>query len=449
VVANRAPQFPLRISKRRTALTPLRPAARRCRCRFQRHPLVRPDRRCYARSRVPMLPEGRRGEQPRDPGALVPVADGHQGTPMQSSTVDVDSDHPNVIDEIVSLREWGTNTVYALPAVFASVSRFELRVGNLTDHAGESRTRLIHSRGKWLLENVVTGGTAIDREVVLEPGAEVRIGQRAFIAESIRSILLRRFMCRLLGWSPGQSTRVDDALRSIRTSVLHRTPLVPCGETDVAPIARSIHRRVLGIGCPFIMCDPRQRPREESARLAENCRTGADAVDSANGGTVCLRSQWLPRDEELIFAALQDPCRQLCVMVCSALQKPRCLVANQIVIPPLRSRMDELDRIIDEYVSDAAADLSIDSRIFLPEDRQWVRDNDSASLARVQRATRYTLALRASSNVSVAATCLEMTSTSLLNWLKRRATWPGRLSMSRLRQSDHAQRFLRDYRNDE
>ena len=122
---------------------------------------------------------------------------------MQSSMVDLDSGHPSVVDEIVSLREWGTSTACTLPAVFASVSRFELRVGNSTDHASESATRLIHSRGKWLLQNVVTGGTAIDREVVLEPGAEVRIGQRAFVAESIRSILLRSFMCRLLGLVAG------------------------------------------------------------------------------------------------------------------------------------------------------------------------------------------------------------------------------------------------------
>jgi hypothetical protein len=387
------------------------------------------------------------GEQSRVHSALALVDDLRLATLIENSMIGLEDGHPCVIDEIVRLREWGTNTAYLLPPDLANASRLELRLGSAADVAAEGAALLVRCRGKWLLKELPTGGTTIDRgrehEVALEPGAEVRIGRRTFIAESIRSILLRGFMCRLIGWSPEQRRNVDEALRSIRTAILHRTPLILCGECDLVSIAGSIHRRVCGTGRPFVLCDPRIRsPGEENPRIAERYTIGAAAVDAAANGTVCLRLRRLPRDYQVILAALRDPCRYFNLMVSCTLQTPSWLAVNRIVIPPLMSRADELGRIIDEYVNDAAEDLSVDWTLFQPEDRQWVRDNDSVSLTRIQKATRYILALRASPNISVAATCLEIAPQSLSHWIRRRDSWPGLASMRRHFPGSYVQRFL-------
>ena len=54
------------------------------------------------------------------------------------------------------------------------------------------------------------------KEFVLTPGVEVGIGATVMIAESLRSIALREFCQRLLGWGVDRLGVVDHALRAIR-----------------------------------------------------------------------------------------------------------------------------------------------------------------------------------------------------------------------------------------
>jgi hypothetical protein len=75
--------------------------------------------------------------------------------------------------------------------------------------------------------------------VVLEAGMEIGVGVTTLIAESERSIALRGFVARLLGWGEDRAAVVDQALRSIRLGATFRAGLVLCGESDMVPIARA------------------------------------------------------------------------------------------------------------------------------------------------------------------------------------------------------------------
>jgi hypothetical protein len=65
------------------------------------------------------------------------------------------------------------------------------------------------------------------------PGVEVGIGETTLIAESPRSIALRDFCARLLGWGGDHMPAVDHALRALRLAVACRSPLILRGEGDL------------------------------------------------------------------------------------------------------------------------------------------------------------------------------------------------------------------------
>ena len=82
------------------------------------------------------------------------------------------------------------------------------------------------------------------------------------LAESGRSIASRSFLARTLGWTDDRLEAVDFALRAIRAAATKRTPLVLCGESDLAPTAFAIHRITHGSARPFVFCrssTPRNR----------------------------------------------------------------------------------------------------------------------------------------------------------------------------------------------
>jgi hypothetical protein len=84
---------------------------------------------------------------------------------------------------------------------------------------------------------------------------------------------LRGFCARILGWT--NDVAIDHAIHSLDLAADHHTALVLLGETDLVPIARALHRRVLGADRPFVVCDPRRRDGKdhESVRSPVNYRT--------------------------------------------------------------------------------------------------------------------------------------------------------------------------------
>jgi FHA domain len=339
-------------------------------------------------------------------------------------------------DSVMRLREWGTDTVRVLPPHNTDTWTNEWTIGaaetcafQLEDPSGRiSRlhARLVRDRARWLLRDLGSkNGVRLDGarrdEIVLEPGAEIGIGGVTLIAESGRSVVLRGFLARLLGWRSDRTEVVDHALRSIRMAATRRVALVLRGDGDLVPMARSIHRRALGTERPFIVCDPRRRQGRATVRSAENYETGMPAFAAATGGSLCVRSLRLPRDFRSVVGALRNPNSQVQLVVCAqATEDCSPFLAVPITVPPLSTRPDEIDQIITEYAEDAIAELGTPRTGFLSADREWVRMHSASSLPDIEKATLRLVAIRESRNLSNAAARLGMAPVSLSRWIGRR-----------------------------
>jgi hypothetical protein len=348
-----------------------------------------------------------------------------------STKTDVAASEWTVDDRVMRLREWGTDTVRILPALpvsdwtVGSAASCALRLHDPSGCVSRVHARLVHDHARWLLRDLGSkNGVRVDgarrAEIVLEPGLEIGIGGVTLIAESSRSVALRGFLARLLGWRADRTEAIDHALRAVRLAVTRRAELVLCGEGDLIPTARSIHRRALG-DRPFIVCDPRRRAAKATVRSAENHETGMQALAAAHGGSLCVRNRRLPRDFAQVVAALREPTARVQLIVCAGTAEDcRRYVAGPIAVPPLAGRQAELDRIIAEYAADAVAELGVPRGAFPDVDRAWVREHAAASLPEIEKATLRLVALRHSRNLSNAAARLGMAPVSLSRWIGRR-----------------------------
>jgi hypothetical protein len=335
-------------------------------------------------------------------------------------------------DHVMRLREWGTDLIRVLPAppvsgwTVGAAASCALRLDDPSGQVSRVHASLVHDRARWRLRDEGSmNGMRVDgarrAEVILEPGIEIGIGGLTLIAESRRWIALRGFLARLLGWRGERTEVVDRALRSIRLAATHRTPLVLCGDGDLVPTARSIHRHALGGDRPFIVCDPRRRRSKATVRSAENYETGMQAFEAAYGGTLCMRNRRLPRDFEQVVVALRAPDARVQLVVCAGHSDDcRSYLVSPITVPSLVGREAELDRIIDEYAEDAVAELGAPRVGFLPVDHAWVREHAASSLLEIEKATLRLVALRHSRNLSHAAARLGMAPVSLSRWIGRR-----------------------------
>ena len=239
---------------------------------------------------------------------------------------------------------------------------------------------------------------------------------------------VRPFLARILGWSTDRVVAVDRAERSLRLAASRHAALVLCGEGDLVPIAAALHRRTLGPEAPFIVCDPRRGNTAATVRSPANRATAIDAITAATGGTICMRSERLPRDFASVIERVRDPKAHVQTVVCwgkPADSNPLLIVPAPIVVPGLRDRADELPKIVDEYALDAIAEFLAPPDCFTAADRTRVLEHASGSLDEIEKATLRLIALRASRNMSTAAARLDMAPVSLARWLARRATSQG------------------------
>jgi hypothetical protein len=206
----------------------------------------------------------------------------------------------------------------------------------------------------------------------------------------------------------------------VRLAATRRAALVVCGGSDSITVAHAIHRFALGPDRPFIACDPRRRDAGESVRAVRNFTTAAAALAHAHGGSLCVWSSRLPRDFRGVQAALRQPDAPSQLVVCSA--KPdegELFLAVPIVVPPLVSRLDEIDHVIREYGEDAVTELGVPPDSFQPADRAWIREHAASSLSEIEKATLRLVALRACGNINRAAAMLKMAHVSLSRWVAR------------------------------
>ena len=352
-----------------------------------------------------------------------------QGGPTKT---DAGANEWAIDDDVMRLREWGTDIIRMLPApptnewTMGASDSCTVQLDDPDRRVSRLHARLVRDQARWLLRDLGSkNGMRLDgarrREIVLEPCVEIGIGSLTLIAESSRSVALRSFLARIIGWRSDRIEAVDHALRSIRMAATHRLALVLCGDGDLVPLALSIHRHALGPDRPFVVCDPRRRDAKATVRSAENHKTGLAAFEAAAGGSLCIRSQRLPLDWVAAGVALRTPASQVQLMMCTDdPEYDRSVLALPITVPPLADRADEIDRIITEYAEDAIAQLGTLRTSFVAADREWVRTHSSASLPDIEKATLRLVALRESRNLTAAAGRLGMAPVSLSHWVGRR-----------------------------
>jgi hypothetical protein len=349
-----------------------------------------------------------------------------------STKTDLGANEWEIDDYVVRLREWGTDWIrvkLVSPTDAWTIGTGEgctVQLEDPTGYVSRLHAQLVRNEARWLLRDLGSkNGMKLDgvrrSEFLLEPGAEIGIGGLTLIAESGRSVALRGFLARMLGWRSTRIEAVDHALRSVRMAAAHRVALVLCGDGDLVPMAHAIHRNALGADRPFIVCDPRRRRGKATVRSAENYETGMQALAAATGGSLCVRGHRLPKDFKDVVAALRNPGARVQLVVCTPGPEDCAqLLAVPIMVPPLASRADEIDRIIMEYAQDASAELRTPRTGFLAVDREWVRTYSAKSLPDIEKGTLRLVAIRQSRNLSNAAERLGMAPVSLSRWIGRR-----------------------------
>lgn len=237
---------------------------------------------------------------------------------------------------------------------------------------------------------------------------------------------LRGFVARILGWR--NAGAIDRALRSIYLATTHQAALVLRAEGDLVPIALALHRRAIGGGAPFVVADPRRGNTPASVRSPANFDCGLAAFEAARGGTLCVRTRRLPADFAAVVSAVRDSNSRVQLAVCCPPgddADPLLAVPAPLDVPPLRDRVGDIARIIDEYAQDAIATLGA-SEALSSREREWILEHAATSLDEIERATLRLTAMRTSPSSSAAAARLGMTLVSLSRWIhRRRHRWPG------------------------
>lgn len=339
-------------------------------------------------------------------------------------------------DEVIQLREWGADWICQLsqPRLRGGSGKMSAMCSPRVADVGESleQVELICECKQWRIRDL-EGAIGLRRDgelrqsFVLTPGVEVGIGTTTLVAESRRSIALREFCARVLGWAASRMPAVDHALRAIRFAAASRSTLVLQGEEDLVPLAYALHRRVLGADAPFVVCDSRRGDLAASVRSAANRRSGVAAFELAAGGSLCVTNWRLPRDLPELLKLLYEPDHRVQLIVCTRRHRRDEFLTGvmPIEVPPLVVRETELSRIVDAYAGDAIAALNAPTSSFSEEDHHWVMQ-DARSLSEIEKATLRLVAFNITGNLQQAARVLGMADVSLARWLKRRTPLPAR-----------------------
>ena len=352
---------------------------------------------------------------------------------MISTTTDSLAKDWAIDDEVTRLRVWATDIVYPLPAD----DRRKLRIGlaptcELQVHDPSNLTSREHAYlervdGRWTIVDQSKNGLYLDDQqcerFLLAPGREIGLARYVtLVAESARTIALREALARMIGWSATRADAIDQALRTLRMAATGRAIFVLCGEPSLVPLAEELHRLTLTERRPFVLCDPRRRTGSEDTASFTRCVTdGLTAVAQARDGTICIDDQRRPGDLLAMLEELHRPghTAQLMVLARSP-RKADVYTPAPVVIPPLRSRRDELERLVMESEAEAVRRLGLATLELTPAQRSWIRERSSETLPEIQKAALRLVAIRHAGSLAGAAALLKISHTSLSRWLERR-----------------------------
>lgn len=348
---------------------------------------------------------------------------------MNPTTTNILPEEWAINDDVWRLRVWGTDHhVYTLHAdhrsspVIGTAPTCSIQVHDRTRRTSREHAQLQRVQGRWVVidrskNGLYRDGAKLDK-FVLTSGVEMGLGGGVtLVAESSRLVELRNALARMLGWSAARAEAIDLALRAIRFAAQRRTTLVLCG-ADLVPLAEELHRLSLTAARPFVFCNPRRSTSESAWNRTRCAPSGSAALKEAAGGTVCLSTKHLPSDLRALMRGLRRPECQTQLVVCSERADDAELVnAAPIVIPPLASRKEEIDRIIEAYAVDAAGHLGIGERWLNAAERAWIRGN-LHTLAEIQKAAIRLAAIRQAGSMTRGAALLGISHVALLKWLR-------------------------------
>jgi FHA domain len=311
-------------------------------------------------------------------------------------------------DDVVQLREWGTDITYALPVaprpsagspVEGSVHWFigtsESCFVRLHDPARRiSRRHAMISRDSngWNVMRLSHNSLRVDgvqqNSTALAAGVEIEIGETLLIAESLRLMRLRDYMARILGWTAERQGAVDQALRAIRLSARAGSKLILRGEGDLVSVAFDIHARLYPDPYPFVLCGPPCPSVTANIRRIAAAGVGFEALRAARGGTLCVQGRQQLGDYLRITHLLQSATARVQTILCTESRKSESENASGFVIdiPSLRARGDEVEKVVLEYCADAAIDLGLRDSEAILKIREWVSKNAAVTVGDISRA---------------------------------------------------------------
>jgi hypothetical protein len=382
--------------------------------------------------------------------ALVQMGPRTLGLAREHHWTDPTTDHDEPDDdEVIGVRAWGTSLLVPLrtlrdsrviptkPTALEDAGAMSTTALQRVREALATVTRgleVVRDGSSWRIRD--SDGNAQlkqdgspTREASLMPGTEIKLAGQTLIAESARSIALRGFCTRLLGWGDDRAESVDHALRAIRLAASGRSVLMLRGSGDLVPVAHTIHRRTLGERAPFVVSDPRRRRNTRATvRNAANVELGVEAFRQASHGSLCVRARRPPPDFDDVLRLFREPHSTVRLTVCTETaisgRDPFALAAARIEIPSLEARRGELHRIVHEYVEDAIEALHAPATCLDADTIQWVLGQCSLSpnvtIPDIEKAAVRAVALRMTGGIPRAARLLGMAPVSLQRWLLRR-----------------------------
>lgn len=336
---------------------------------------------------------------------------------------------PTTADTVIRLRIWGSHDLYKLeldkPEItIGTESTCTIRIAG--KHVSKLHASLRREGDQWRLRDLASrngtrvGGLPIT-ESPISPGSEISIGRVTLVAESMRSIVLRTFLGRVLGWADEHLEEIDLALRAVRVTAARRAPLAVSGEDDLVSVAFDIHQLAFGAARPFILCDPTRSAKERMRRGVRMIAAPAEAVVAATGGTLCVWAipKRLPPNFDALRKSLVKPGATAQLVICAREERfLRGVGVEPIVVSPLRARDGEIEQIIRSYAADAAGSLQTGFRL-ISKDLQWVLEHGQ-TLGEIQRCCERLLALKHFGRYTRAAKWLEISSQSLTEWMEAR-----------------------------
>jgi Inner membrane component of T3SS, cytoplasmic domain len=324
-------------------------------------------------------------------------------------------------DPVIRLREWAGERAYGLPdppitSKIGSASTCQVRLTDASGLLSREHAQITPCVGGWKIRDLASkNGLWCDgvrrTAFALRPGLEITIGGLRLVAESLQFAALRAVVCRFLGWSEDRQREVDDALHSLRDWAALRSTLVVIGEGDLRPVVEHLHGLTLGSSAPFV-----------EHELGDDL---ADSVQAAMQGTLCaaVRRQTEADDLVEMLRGMAQPARPRLVLCASrtaeigdaAIKLGRSTV---ITVPPLATRKDELERMVQEFAVEAARALGAPTTGFTMHDLERLKTLEFKSFAEVTETVRRIIAIR-TWGVTAGAARLGITHVSLSQWARR------------------------------